>query len=388
MGDSRQKVAADRDFCIILPVRVRRSVRQVGQNRVVGIARGDNRREKATLEGGSRKMAMIIGALSPRTRWAVLIGFLSATLLVADTLAHPIVQDDRALSAAGGSNREDPGEPAALTSGRALPVDLLPQPLPVSLPDDGRFVPPADTLPGISSEPSLRPFDPGQLPIDVRSSLTGDKEVNPFPTARRPTATDRTRQDVASSRAGPTGSTQEASSLAGEEIGAAIRDLEESIVDAIVAATDARMGPEGRASFSLFGVEGFHFAAKGGQVSIGHGDLSLSVTDHAGSREGEQTRQTAQRGPQQLSTPGEPDGGWTIRRFILEIVQYPLFWVVILMLLIGKIALTIASRRGRRRTHRRHSRSSQQVKVKRMRTRKRVRIRLKRPPSPVGLQEP
>jgi hypothetical protein len=329
---------------------------------------------------------MIIGTLSPRTRWAVLIGFLSATLLVADTLAHPIVQDDRALSAAGGTNQGDPGEAAALTSGHSLPVDLPPQPLPVSLPDDGRFVSPADTLPGISSEPSLRPFEPGQLQIDVRSALTGDKEVNPLPMARRPATKDRTQQDVAPSPARPSGATQEASSLAGEEIGAAIRDLEESIIDAIVAATDARMGPEGRASFSLFGVEGFHFAAKGGQVSIGHGDLSLSITEHAGSREGEQTRQTIQRDPQQLSTPGEPDGGWTIRQFILEVVQYPLFWVVILMLLIGKIALTIASRRGRRRTHRRHSRGNQQVKVKR--TRKRVRIRLKRPPSTVGLQEP
>jgi hypothetical protein len=331
---------------------------------------------------------MIIGALSPRTRVVVSIGLLPAALLVADALAHPVIDHDPALSTATATSQRDPGEAAALTSKHSLPVDQAPQSLPVSMPDDRRFASPADTLPEIDSESSLRLFEQEQPPIDARPALPGDKEVAPLPTGRRPAGQRGTPQDLASSPPRPAGSAHEAIPLAGEEIAAVMRDLEESVVEAIVAATDAQIGPEGRASFSLFGMEGFHFAAKGGQVSIGHGDLSLSVIEHAGSRDGEQTRQTAQRGPQQLSTPGEPDGGWTIRQFILEIVQYPLFWVVILMLLIGKMALTIASRRGRRRTHRRHSRSSQQVKVKRMRTRKRVRIRLKRPRSPASLQEP
>jgi hypothetical protein len=329
---------------------------------------------------------MITGTFSRRTRSVVLIGLLPATLLVADVLAHPVVEDDRALSAAAGTKQPDPGAAAARASKRSLPADRPPQSFPVSMPDDGRFVSPTDTLPEIDSESSLHLLELEQLPTNARSALPGDTEADPLPTAQRPVAKARFQQDLAPSSPRPAGSAQDAIPLAGEEIAAVIRDLEESVFEAIVAATDARMGPEGRASFSLFGVEGFHFAAKGGQVSVGHGDLSLSFIEHPGNRDGEQTRQTIQRGPQQLSAPGKPDEVWTIRQFILETVQYPLFWVVILMLLIGKIALTIASRRGRRRIHRRYSRSSQQVEVKR--TRKRVRIRLKRPPSPVGLQEP
>ena len=71
--------------------------------------------------------------------------------------------------------------------------------------------------------------------------------------------------------------------------------------------------------------------------------------------------------------------------FIKEVLGYPLFWVVIFFLVIGKIVLYFASRRRRKQRHRIRSESSRQAKVQRIR--KRVRIRIKRSPSRVGIQE-
>jgi len=169
-----------------------------------------------------------------------------------------------------------------------------------------------------------------------------------------------------------------------EDIAAAVVRMEEGLAQVITEALDARVDGEGRVTFSLLGVQGFHVTAGDGEVSLGHGDTAVAFNQAAGAQLERRiaaldaAREAAQQAPRSTFNPVRE-----LAELGSRMVQYPLFWVLVVLALIGKLALVIARSHGRRHS-RRPSSGGEQPKVKRTRTR----IRLKRVRTRIRLQQP
>jgi hypothetical protein len=209
-------------------------------------------------------------------------------------------------------------------------------------------------------------------PLDALSSL-------------RPMVDGNTQQNRVPSLPRQARSDPNAASETGEGIAALVLELEGSVVEVLTAATDARIDPDGRVTFSLAGIDGFHYAARGGELSLGHGDASLAIVQPAAGSLEQRMEQGRTRDRQPLTQ--QPAGSYATAEvwpLLKEILQYPLVWLLLLLLLIGKIALLVARYRARRRTRRSGS-GIRHAKLKVRRTG--VRHRIKRVSSSVSLQE-
>jgi hypothetical protein len=212
-------------------------------------------------------------------------------------------------------------------------------------------------------DPAATPIDPTAAPAD------------PSPGARLTRPPQERSSVVPQRRLAP---------QAGEEIGAAMSALEGVVLDTLLTATDAHRDPDGRIGFSLAGLDGFHLAMEGRAMSIGHGELSLATLGQEDGLTRDEMRLAMSRGSPQAANDGNP--ARQLVAFAEETMQYPLFWVVIGTLLVGKTALLVARRHVGRRNRRMAARSRQPVKAKPIR--KRVRFRLKRRPLQERLQKP
>ena len=167
-----------------------------------------------------------------------------------------------------------------------------------------------------------------------------------------------------------------------EEMVTAIRELQRSVIETLAGALDASRDIDGEVTFSLAGIEGFRYAAKDGEVSLGYGDTAMTVAQQS-------ARAATDRGSPLRSAHPEEKSKSEIIPFIKEILQYPLVWLTLLLLALAKVALLVDSRRGKKRTHRRRRGTGQQVqqaKVKRRRVR--MRFRIKRAPKDADPQAP
>jgi hypothetical protein len=300
-----------------------------------------------------------------RTACWRLFALLPALLLATAAAAHPIGSLDDGASAVVTAARLDPPGEAAIA--------LVDQPLASGSPAHDGSGPSAEQLaesPGEllvhRDDPATARIDPTAAPADASSGATG-AWLKRNPQQHSSAAPQR--------RLAP---------QAGEEIGAAMSALEDVLLDTLLTATDAHRDPDGRIVFSLAGLDGFHLAMQGRAVSIGHGELSLATVGQGDGLTRDEMQQAASRGSPQAANDGNPARQLIV--FAEETIQYPLFWVVIGTLLIGKAALLVARRQGRRRSRRMTSRSRQPVQAKPIR--KRVRFRLKRRPLQERLQGP
>ncbi len=283
-------------------------------------------------------------------------------LLGGDALAHSIADSDAV-----------PFPPTAAARS-ANPVDTTLSASPAIAGDPGEH------------EASAPWLSHGPLPLPAIPWLDADESDPPFTAAARML----TRKPDRPAAPNPT-DTRGGSSLpattgllpGGEDVLANLNNLQQAVTELIVETTDARVGPGGRVSFSLAGVEGFHYSAREGRTSIGHGDLSLTVGDTAGA-----PRPPAAGGRTASAMPANHDAGPPLRviELITEVLAYPLVWVLAVLLLAGKMALMIAARRARKHRHRRRSVIRQQEAPQRVRKRVRIRIRQRQPV--VGLQQP
>lgn len=226
----------------------------------------------------------------------------------------------------------------------------------------------------------------GPLPLPAMPALDADEAAHPFAPASRPPPGRTRRQGSPGPAAAPRGSPlpPPAGQLPGvEDILADLNNLQQAATDLIVESTDARMGPGGRVSFSLAGIEGFHYSASDGHASIGHGELALTVGDTSGDH-----RPPVAGGRTAPALPASHDASPPLHviELLREVLAYPLVWVLAFLLLAGKIALLVATRRARKHRHRRRPANRQQETPQRIR--KRVRIRVRRRQPVVGLQQP
>ncbi|EXI69342.1 MAG: hypothetical protein AW08_00552 [Candidatus Accumulibacter adjunctus] len=226
----------------------------------------------------------------------------------------------------------------------------------------------------------------GPLPLPAMPALDADEAAHPFAPASRPSPGRTRRQGLSGPAAAPGGSPlpPPAGLLPGvEDILADLNNLQQAATDLIVETTDARRGPGGRVSFSLAGIEGFHYSASDGHASIGHGELSLTVGDASGDH-----RPPLAGGRAATALPASHDAGPPLHviELLREVLAYPLVWVLAFLLVAGKIALLVATRRARKHRHRRRPVNRQQETPQRVR--KRVRIRVRRRQPVIGLQQP
>lgn len=324
--------------------------------------------------------------LAPRTAGAALAGLVLLLTLAGIASAHPIANDD-VIATAGVGNPGNAAEAPAVSGPHPVAVERAP--FPRAMASEGRFLLPSGSLPESAVDPATRRAAPVS-PIDATPASAGLEESDPLASGlRSPLGASSLAGMPPSAQRPSTFHDQGASQTAGE-IALSVNELRASVVEAIAEATDARKDREGRISFSVAGIEGLHFASQGGTLTVGYGDTSLTIVEQGSSPRAQQAAPAAARAASSMPGPQDSNSSHDLVELGKEVLQYPLFWVVILFLAIGKIALHIAKRRSlsRRRRHggSRPS-SSQQVKMKRQRKRHRVRFRLKRAPSSVGLQE-
>ncbi len=296
--------------------------------------------------------------------------------LATSALAYPIGDDAGSLSAAAGSHHRDPLDSAALV-GVEHSLEYLQASL---LATDKHFVSPAWSASGMES-PNLR-FGPVLTGVDGSSDPTGFEQADPWFAVPPAMLGGKPRQQPAAAIPGRAQAAHTAAAAPADAIATAINELQESMAATISTAFDANKDSQGRVTFSLAGIEGFHYSTQGGELTLGHAGTSLAIVERD-VRLSDQQPRAAIRSARPASQDPEATREWI--EFIKAILGYPLFWVVIFFLVIGKIALYFASRRSSKRRYRSRSGNSQRAKVQRIR--KRVRIRIKRSPSRVGVQE-
>ena len=295
----------------------------------------------------------------PCVRWPTPIGVAAFLLLGVDALAHSIADD---------------AAPLPLTAA-VLPAEPAPAASPPA--------PELASAPG-EHEPSPQWLSPAPLLLPAVPSLDADASAPPAGTASRMLLTRPGRQRPA---APPPGGASVAATTglvpAGDDILATLNNLQHAVAELIVETTDARVGPGGQVSFSVAGVEGFHYSARDGQASIGHGDVSLTVVDQTVDR-----RQPVAGARVAPAMPVSQDVSPPLMfvELLKEVLAYPLVWVLALLLLVARIAWLVASRRARKQRHRRRPVSRQQETPQKVRKRVRIRIRQRQPV--IGVQQP
>lgn len=302
-----------------------------------------------------------------RTRGVLLIGILPMLVTAGPGQAHPVTGAEASPHVATDATPSAAGI-ADLSPGSLQPIDGLPSR------DEAHW----------SDGPEL-----GRAPFDKGQRLDSLDDPDPLTAALRP----QNRRPSRKSPSPAAGSTPAAETLLpqpAEDLALAIRQLQETLASEIADSLDVRKADDGRVTFSVAGVEGFHVST-GNRVSVGYADVSVDFGERADKAPSGLPGQGA--APPMVGQPLSPQATATreIFAFINEMIQYPLFWVLVLLLLAGKIGWLVFSYRERRR-HRRvrsrkrplHQATGARVRV---RVRKRIRYRLGHAPSSGGIPD-
>ena len=322
--------------------------------------------------------------ISRWTRCCLGVGLLVTVQLVGNARAHPITQPEGTPIVGIAQQQTEAAAVARVPAGTrpSVVADTLGH-FRSAVENDGRPVSPSNLASGsdrVSSESW-----PGRLVVveDGNSGVAGIDPSDALSTLR-PMVDGKTQPIRGSSLSRQATSDPNAASDAGERIAALVLEFEGSVVEVLTAATDARIDPDGKVTFSLAGIEGFHYAARGGELSFGHGDASLAIVQPAAGSLEQRMEQRSARGPQPLTPPAGSNPAGEVWQLLKEILQYPLVWLLLLLLLVGKVALLVARYRARRRTRRSGS-GNRHARLKVRRTR--LRHRIKRVASSASLQE-
>ena len=314
-------------------------------------------------------------------RWCVLLGLLPMMLFAASVAAHPIDHDEQRQRSDASGHREALAETPALAEPRQLGDDGVASALPSAGSDDRRAAWPGDASRGVEQESSASLFVAERPGGDRDASLTGVEQRDPLARVLRSVLNVNRQSDAgaAASSAPRAARTDQQTGLElDENLAAAVLKMEESLAEVVREALDARIDDDGRVTFSLAGLAGFHLTSRDGAVLLGHGDTTLALTrDAGGSLERRVAELDAERSQQELPPRGANLLGELLNT-VVAMLRYPLVWVVLLMLVIGKIALMIATAQTRKRSRsHRVSADSQQTKVKRSRSRYKLRSRVR-----------
>jgi hypothetical protein len=335
-------------------------------------------------------MFRILGMIAQFKRPHGILGLLAALFQATQVAAYPLDNDE--LAARGGASRNGvaalPAVADVYTS--TTPADvlrLLPATATATAKANAGAWSTGSSLGVDSAAPVPLFVDP--LPADRQGEgLASPEQADPLGRALRSLVNVSANRPQGASAAGvvlPAAEVDQVTPFLVEDIAAGVLKMEEGLAEIITEVLDARVDDEGRVTFSLAGVEGFHITTDGGKVSLGYGDTLFAFNRAKGAQLERRisaldaVRDAEQRPHSSISNP---------LRDLVElgqrVVQYPLFWVLVILALIGKVALAIANSRKRRRSRRLNS-GGEQPKAKSTRTR--TRIRLKRLRTRIRLQQ-
>jgi hypothetical protein len=301
-------------------------------------------------------MFRILGMMAVFRRTHGFLGFLAAVLLAAQVAAYPLDDHDRAGRGAG-SRDAFPELPAAAAASAgawsteslsdvdsAAPVPLFVTPSP-AVAQDADFAKPAQADPLGRALRSLVNVTAGrQRGASAARVVLPAEQGDPF------------------------------NPIVGDEIAAAVLRMEQGLAEVVSEALDARVDADGRVTFSMAGVEGFHVSTGNGELSLGHGDTVFALNQERSAQLGRRIAALdALRDAEQHALPSSSNVLRDLFALGVRVVQYPLFWVLVAMALIGKIALVVATSHKRRSLPR--LKSSAQPKVKHISTRARIKLK-------------
>lgn len=325
-------------------------------------------------------MSQICEMISRRTGCSLLQVMVLSFWTAAGALAHPMGNDTGGLSVATSSSHQGLLPPAVLM-GMGVPAGHnTPAPLPSSLPAiEKHILTPASWSASGTKSPEA-PFEPLRHGADTASDPAGLVETDPLLAMPRTVLSGSSQPPLAAAPPGGGASlAHPAVAQPEEEIIRVFNELQESAREVIATAIDLNKGPQGRLTFSLAGVEGFHYSLQGGELTFGYGETSLSIIERNVGQSDHQRASTHSAHPASKDLEGVHE----LIELVKEILSYPLLWVILFFMVAGKVALEIARRRGRKRTHRRRSEASPQVKEQRIRKR----IRLRSSPSSASIPQ-
>jgi limonene-1,2-epoxide hydrolase len=203
-------------------------------------------------------MLRILGKMAAFKRPHGFFGLLAAVLVATQVVAYPL--DDDHLAAHGAVSRDAFAElPAAVSAGAWS----------------------TESLPGLDHAASVHLFvDPSpaaRQDVDFAKPAQADPLRRALRAVVNVTAS-RERGASAAAVVLPTEQLDPFTPILGDEITAAVLRMEEGLAEVLGEALDARVDEDGRVTFSMAGVEGFHLSAGNGQVSLGHGDTVFAFS--------------------------------------------------------------------------------------------------------------
>lgn len=313
----------------------------------------------------------------PESFLGLLPVLLPAIFLASNVTAHPLAGDDDALSAG---------------LGRSALTELLVRPGPEAIENTPRSwaQPAKDALISSMAIDPMRGVElnaPAGLFV-APSPATADRgagfeKPDPLSQALRAMVNVKRRDNGAAERrvASPN---EQITAVIDDGLSAVVLKVEQGLAEVVSEALDARIDDEGRVTFSLAGVGGFHLAVSDSALSFGRGDTVVAFNRGADNKLQQRVAGLdAVRAADEQAALGDFNPLRELLAFIQRAFHYPLFWVLVLLLLVGEIALMITRVKSRRRLHRRSSASEAQKKPKRSR----IRVRLKRVRSRIRLQQ-
>lgn len=188
---------------------------------------------------------------------------------------------------------------------------------------------------------------------EERRELIGSRETEAFAGLTRAVVTDGSEHKalIAAGGGAPAGRQGViADDDLATELTAAVNALHATVTETIAEAVDARVGRDGRVSFALAGIGGFHLASEAGQVTLGYGDATVTFGQLG---DAPASARALQPGPAErpaASGAAAFNPAREVVALLKDAVEYPLFWVIVFFLVVGKIALVVASRRSARRS--------------------------------------
>lgn len=225
------------------------------------------------------------------------------------------------------------------------------------------------SLSGVRGSSSADPFwADGVQSSDRWSGLETDAGALPLragmPAPGRPSSPSAVTAGATSESAQQPGQTAPAVQIVlDERVVEMARGAEHRLIETLVEVLDVRRTEKaGQLGFSVGAVDGFQVTRSEGGLALGYDGTTLLVSERAENT----ARSRDQPASSGLSSSSQAPHGSSVvgelTRMFTDLLQYPLFWVVVVLLLAGKIAWLVArhwsagERRAERRsyTHRRH----------------------------------
>lgn len=129
---------------------------------------------------------------------------------------------------------------------------------------------------------------------------------------------------------------------------ATAQDMKAAAADVVRNVFNPTIDDRGRTSFSVAGVEGFQLESNGTSLAVGFNDKQVGRINY-GAQSSPATPEMARPTSQKYPDPNAINPLREVIEFVNAAIEHPLTWLVVAIVLIGRIAFGVASARATRR---------------------------------------